>query len=389
MNKVIISIGLCLSACSNVPVLDLANQDLVSPGSVTQFSATTGTNQVTLAWANPSDRDLAGVRIVRKAGSYPASADDGTIIFDSSGSQVADTATVNLTEYYYAAYAFDASRNYGQPAKARSASCSANITCPAGYILVGANTSVRAYCQFCVAQYEMKNVAGVATSQAANAPWTSITQADARTQCSALGTGYHLMTNAERMAIARETESIAGNWSSGTVGTGYVNRGWSANSTRGDSWSNTTVAASTAAGCLYNTAADTCAAAGTHTFKRTHTLTAGGTLWDFTGNVAEYLDWTVEAKDLAYSFGPIAANNYEFTGVNAGTGMPAETWRPGNTTYDSTYGIGLYATGGGSITAARVFGSFDDGIWSGIYGLAMGSVTASNSRIGFRCAYAQ
>ena len=235
----------------------------------------------------------------------------------------------------------------------------------------------------------MKNVAGVATSQAASAPWVSVTQAEARTQCSAVGTGYHLVTNAERMAIARELESTTANWSSGTVGTGYVNRGWSANSTRTDTWSNTAVAASTAAGCLYNTAADTCAGAGTHTYKRTHTLTAGGTLWDFTGNVAEYIDWTVEAKDLAYSFGPITANNYEFTGVNAGTGMPVETWRPGNTSYDSTYGIGLYSTGGGSITAARVFGSFDDGIWSGIYGLAMGSVTASNSRIGFRCAYAQ
>lgn len=57
-------------------------------------------------------------------------------------------------------------------------SCSAALNyelikanCPTNYILVPANASLGINDDFCIAQYEMKNVSSVATSQAAGNPW--------------------------------------------------------------------------------------------------------------------------------------------------------------------------------------------------------------------------
>lgn len=157
--------------CGNTAILDLANQDLVAPSAVTQFKASAGTNQISLRWVNPADKDFKSVRIVRKTGAYPSSQSDGAVIYEGGDTSAIDANTTNLTEYYYSAYAVDSSSNLSAPAKSKSASCSASIVCPSGYILIGANEAVNAYCQFCVAQYEMKNVAGVATFTLGGISW--------------------------------------------------------------------------------------------------------------------------------------------------------------------------------------------------------------------------
>ena len=85
---------------------------------------------------------------------------------------------------------------------------------------------------------------------------------------------YLAFKNPEWMAIALNIEQVDSNWN-GTAGVGILNRGWAANSTLGDTWTHSAVAPSTAAGCLYSSAANTCAATGLHKFKRTHTLDNG------------------------------------------------------------------------------------------------------------------
>ena len=66
--------------------------------------------RVTLNWTNPTDGLFKGVRIIYKAGSYPAHPTDGSFFYDSNGADgPASTAAVNLTEgitYYFRAFAY-------------------------------------------------------------------------------------------------------------------------------------------------------------------------------------------------------------------------------------------------------------------------------------------
>ena len=100
--------------------------DSTAPGPVTAFTATAGDAQVALAWTNPADSDLNGVRIQRKTGSAPTGATDGTTIFEGAGAQHTDTTAANGTKYYYAAYAFDAVPNYSPGAEASATPTSAH-----------------------------------------------------------------------------------------------------------------------------------------------------------------------------------------------------------------------------------------------------------------------
>lgn len=75
--------------------------------------------RVTLNWTNPTDGLFKGVRIMYKTGSFPTGPTDGSLFYDSNGSDsVANTATVNLTEgttYYFRAFAYtykNATRQY-------------------------------------------------------------------------------------------------------------------------------------------------------------------------------------------------------------------------------------------------------------------------------------
>jgi len=96
--------------------------DTTPPGPVTGLGATAGDTQVQLAWTNPGDADLAGIRVLRKTGSYPTSPTDGTVVLDDSvapfATSVTDTGLTNGTTYYYAVYAYDEVPNYSTAATA-------------------------------------------------------------------------------------------------------------------------------------------------------------------------------------------------------------------------------------------------------------------------------
>jgi hypothetical protein len=87
-------------------------KDLTAPANAVNFTATPGNTQVSLSWANPSDSDFAGMRIVRKVGGAPASTTDGTVVYSSTGTSYTDTSLTNGTTYYYAAYSYDEVPNY-------------------------------------------------------------------------------------------------------------------------------------------------------------------------------------------------------------------------------------------------------------------------------------
>ena len=281
-----------------------------------------------------------------------------------------------------------------------------NISCPTGFVPVLGN-GVLGTVDFCVMKYEAKcdgvgacnasDTTSVPESVAAGNPWVSI-RADesaaagsgAQARCEAMSeagfnTGtFTLISNAEWMTIARDIENTDSNWSGGTVGSGHINRGWTANS-GDDGFQNTAVAPSTDTSCLYNTAADTCAATGLHKFKRTHSLSNGSELWDFSGNVYSWVDWD---KDTAgFNLGPTDGDTGGWNELNDLVGsLTADDVSPDGA-YTSAQNMGrLFSwTSGG---AALRGGHWLHGSFAGAFTLYLSYAPSdSHTSIGFRCSY--
>jgi hypothetical protein len=356
---------------------------------VKQFTAQSATSKVNLNWQNPAE-SIKAIRVLRKTGAYSSHATDGTTVYEGTATSAADTSTTNYTEYYYTAYAISPSDVVSDPANDKSASCPATLTCPTGYVLAPADKANGIYCQFCIAAYEMRNVSSVATSQASGAAWSMSGQNVAKTNCTSLGTGYHLMTNAERLTIAKDIESVASNWTGGTVGSGSISKGYQASTSYGDSWTNTSDASSSLATCLYNTAANTCASTGNALYRRTLTMSNGSVIWDFIGNKAEWVDWTENVSNVPIALSGSCDTNgtgCEFSNTVAGTTTPQSMWKP-TSGYNSTKGFGLYFKTAGAATS---LGALNGGYWDkgGLYNLEFIDAAFVGPQSGFRCAYTQ
>lgn len=274
--------------------------------------------------------------------------------------------------------------------------------CPNGFIPVVGNSTLITN-DFCVAKYEMKGISGNISSEANGSPYVSLAPSSAFTECSNMSqTGYGdgtfaLISNPEWMTIARDIEATADNWEGGRLA-----RGWSATTSgSSDPWFNSAVAPSTDAACLYNVGSNACGASGDITFRRTHTLSNGEKLWDFSGNVWEFVDW--DSSDGVFTKGPTGCPDpwYEFS-TSCGA-LTNNDYKPLGT-YTSAENIGTwYGTWSGGIingawhdamsngTAGVPIrgGGYGEGWRSGVFTLALSS-TAINSisnQFGFRCVY--
>lgn len=260
-----------------------------------------------------------------------------------------------------------------------------DANCPANFIPVPKNTAVGTTADFCVSKYEMKCAndttgaacSGTPVSQAANQPWVSISQTNAKIACNALGGQYHLMTNAEWMTVARNIEATAANWSSGAVNSGALNQGHS------DGTPAATLAASTDDDACFGTG-QTCSSTTWDAQRRTHKLASGHTIWDFSGNAKDFIDWYVPTGRAASG----NASYVELNAQSAGASMVLSTFQSNNTALTSGNGIGKYWPGtdsDGDGYAGRGGSYTNVSNQSGIYHLDM--VTSVDTRIGFRCAY--
>ncbi len=86
--------------------------DNVHPSSVSNFQATGTDGQIALSWTNPVGGDYLGTKVVRKTGSYPTSASDGSEVYSGTGTSYTNSGLTNGITYYYAAFAFDTTYNY-------------------------------------------------------------------------------------------------------------------------------------------------------------------------------------------------------------------------------------------------------------------------------------
>ena len=84
--------------------------------------------------------------------------------------------------------------------------------CPLNYVKVNANPQVGVTDDFCIMQYEARNVLLTAVSRHDNLPWVNISQGEARGACQRNGENYDLISNSQWQAVARQIEGRRENW---------------------------------------------------------------------------------------------------------------------------------------------------------------------------------
>jgi formylglycine-generating enzyme required for sulfatase activity len=211
---------------------------------------------------------------------------------------------------------------------------------------------------------------GTIVSTASGSPIANINQIQARSACESVG--KRLISNEEWLQIANNAEGVGWNWSTGTVGSGNMSDGHS------DSNPWDALEASSDDNPCYGTG-NICDLSTWHSQRRTYRLSNGEYIWDFGGNVWQWVDETVENHVLG-STGESFPNNWD--GWSA-CSSPSD-FRCGNT-YQTNDG-----RWSGNTTALRAFrrgGSWYAGAYSGAFPLYLSySPSFTGVSSGFRCA---
>ena len=117
-----------------------AAPDVTPPGPVTNFVATGGDTQVSLSWTNPTS-DYSGTMIRFSTGGYPLDQNDGTLLYNGTGTSTTHTGLTNGVTYYYSAFAYDAVPNYSARASASAIPVDASApNPPSGFTATAGDT---------------------------------------------------------------------------------------------------------------------------------------------------------------------------------------------------------------------------------------------------------
>lgn len=274
--------------------------------------------------------------------------------------------------------------------------------CKTGFIAVPNTTPA-----MCVAKYEMTpyNPTGWAitysaygynlpgadtriTSRAGSASINYVSSDDARNLCSAklsdvLGVGISGGTSmrfATHKIILNDISTNPQNWSSGTVGNGYL---YSGHNDTGPA--NVILTSSNDLDGYINTGQTT-----PSNQRRTHSFTNGEVIWDYSGNLWEVLyeaqnvggndEWTEYTNGLTNPFSPTAITGTAKTWTSAnGVGMKVHEGTTNLT--EANIGVGTYWLVSG--------GAWDNGSGAGLFASNWDAHLLSNQSgsVGFRCIY--
>ncbi len=158
--------------------------------------------------------------------------------------------------------------------------------CPEGFLKVSENKAYGIDKSFCVMKFPAKRLEkGIPVSRQEGFPWVDVKYSEAKSACQKLGKGYDLIDNAQWLTIADEIIGNVKNWSSNEVGVGYINKGHSDN--------NPAKACDTK---LDNVQGDCNKSGMKFDQKRTHYLKSNEEIWDFSGNLWEWVKWDYEMK---------------------------------------------------------------------------------------------
>jgi hypothetical protein len=301
----------------------------------------------------------------------------------ASGTASATTIALTTSTLTGSSFTFYAKTTSGGTASSCSTASAAYsiATCPTNYVKAPGNSS-RSVQPFCVMKFEAKNVSNVATSNAATAPWHTMSPDDAKAHCVALNTSgnkYNLISNQEWLTLADDIASGVTNYSSsGTVGGfHFFPRGYSGNVTTvpvnvsddTDYWSQT--------------------GSSTWEYRRVYFLSNGEVIWDLAGNANEIVDWGTNNTTYTESPGCGSIGTINFGSAPTSCSSLAQinymplvsTW----TYVDNNVGSFQKAVYAGAIT--RGGGSTHTNL-AGLYTLWMGDVSSVVvDKAGFRCVY--
>jgi formylglycine-generating enzyme required for sulfatase activity len=305
-------------------------------------------------------------------------------------------------------------------------------TCPTGYVPVPSyvlpdSTFVLG---FCVMQFEaqMDTLANGyrAISVAGSTPWSNVTWHQAATACQSASA--RLITENEWLSIAHQAASVAANWTGGAVGTGVLFSGHNDNAPA----SALNAPASAAADC-YTGTGDAASGVGDSAFAgyanntinasptagqcRKLTLPNGQVIWDFAGNLWEWVgDSLVKASRyhggatgwMSYSSndGAVSGTSYSIASNLTTNKRPTNNWNANQGMgryYDGANVAGAYTTvyewpdyvGANAYNApVAAFlrgGGWNSGAGGGVFALSLdagrSSVKGMNNlnNAGFRC----
>jgi hypothetical protein len=248
--------------------------------------------------------------------------------------------------------------------------------CPTNFVRVEKNTFY-VNNPFCVSKYDMKNVSGVAVSQAAAVPWLNISRAASIAACSALGGRYSLTSNNQWQTMARDIESVGWNWNGGVVGnTSGLSRG-NANGTP-----NTPIAAdpSDVNACLGVPGA--CSDTVWNTVRRTFKFSNGSVVWDLSGNASKWIAEDVTVATGAFSWTSVLTAGAQKDTFGTATDYSAVAW------VGTVYGNMGYQYAANAATAITRGGYFGQGRYAGVFAVeSKGAATGGYAQTTFRCMY--
>ena len=255
------------------------------------------------------------------------------------------------------------------------------------WLFVPGNPSIPSN-DFWVMKYEAKRNGSVAVSTSNDTPWVSINQTNAQAACALAG--GHLLTLAEAQTINLNVAAQPSNWMSGSVGTGCMygghmecdgapcNMAFNASSDDNQGYWNGTseVWNSAVQHCPFTVAEDR----GNET-RRTFYLSNGAVIWDWSGNVWEWINGTYQCGSGA---GNWYGSNVQWTDANLGEeraliGPPNVSW---NTNYGVGYYYGCTVNGNAFLRGGRWGSGGDAGAFTANLDYAPSS---SYATIGFRC----
>lgn len=307
-------------------------------------------------------------------------------------------------------------------------SFTARTACPTKFIEVPALSGYTSNA-FCISYLEARQGAGNTAdfSNAVTAPWdnsfaTAATYSQSISACNAINSAaphtsrFTIPSNNQWQSVARDIETVGSNWSSGTAGSGSLYIGHvdsSPNGPRGYAVASPVVGVND-----YNNTGNNAGQAwgSGKEERRYHTLSNGNVIWDFGGNVTEWVSdilpnvFTAGAKagspatDLCtamtddtgtngalFNITPSAGATITYGGLTSGArtlfgpvtvaGSCAAASGFGRVDYSNTLTTSLTMTRGGRYSSNTTNG----GIFEALF--RYDGATTGNSRIGFRCVY--
>lgn len=361
----------------------------------------------TFTFANSTD-SLSGIAYyeveIRKSSDSSIVKPYTRVIGDGAGLTYSETVDfLNSGESYFVNIrAMDLA---GNPGVIRASTLSwVALQCPTNFVAVPPRMPYSSK-GFCVAKYEMKiqgnnvgntayNSTFVPESRLSGTPWVNLNRVQAINECQSLGVGYSLISNAQWQTIAQNVEMNQNNWTSGIVGAELIFEGHCDNAPAvGLAIDNITSKYSLTENNNTQPADEG------KNQKRTLMLSTGAELWDFSGNVVEWIKDDINTNFATDNFWSLVTDvTSPVVGTVGGlTGKAKFLFGPvGNypTLQLASFNYGGFGRGtvnldpaSGSNAAVRG-GRWSEDNYAGAFRISQMNPTFSSNYTGFRCVYA-